>query len=88
MSGVDRRRGVGIFAILVGALLFLGMAVGLGRAVRGEDVSGFFVLPFLLTSALVCLGVGFHQLWGHRPRPENAEGPPPTPSSNGGPPPA
>jgi hypothetical protein len=88
MPGVDRRRSLGIFSLCVGALLFLGMAVGLGRAVRGEDVSAFFVLPFLLTGALVCLGVGFHQLWGHRPRPENPEDPPPAPSSNGGPPPA
>ena len=86
MPGVDRRRSLGIFSLLVGVLLFLGMAVGLGRAVRGEDVSGFFVLPFLLTCALVCLGVGFHQLWGHRSPPETPEGPPTIQSSNGGPP--
>ena len=52
---------------------------------RGEDVAAFFLTPFLLTAALVCLGVGFHQLWG-KPRPPE---PPPDrttgPSTDGGP---
>jgi hypothetical protein len=83
---VDRRRGVGAFALVAGVLLFIGMAVGLGRAVRGEDASAFFVVPFLLTAALVCLGVGFHSLWGHRPPPEDIEPRPPDQGGNGGPP--
>jgi len=82
---MERRRGLGIFSIVVGVLLFIGMAAGLGRAVRGEDVTAFFLTPFLLTAALVCLGVGFHQLWG-KPRPPE---PPPDrttgPSTDGGP---
>lgn len=86
MAGVDRRRGLGVFSVLVGVLLFLGMTMGLGRALRGEDVSGFFLAPFLLTGALVCLGVGFHQLWGHSPSTEGSEDTPVGPSRKGDPP--
>lgn len=82
---MERRRGLGIFSIVVGVVLFVGMAAGLGRAVRGEDVAAFFLTPFLLTAALVCLGVGFHQLWGHRRPPANPPDQPTGPSPNGGP---
>lgn len=82
-AGMDRRQGLGIFSVLVGVLLFLGMAMGLGRALRGEDVSGFFLAPFLLTGALVCLGVGFNQLWGRRAAPEEAMQSPREFSDNG-----
>jgi hypothetical protein len=82
---MERRRGLGIFSILVGLVFFVAMAFGLGRAVRGEDVTAFFFTPFLLTAALVCLGVGFHQLWGHRPPPETPPDRTDGPSANGGP---
>ncbi len=84
---MDRRRGLGVFAIVVGVLLFIGMGAGLKRAMQGEDVSAFLVIPFLLTAALVCLGVGFHLLWGHRAPPEGPGTAPPGPPPNGGPPP-
>ena len=83
---MERRQGLGVFAIVVGTLLLIGMGVGLGRAMRGEDVSAFFVTPFLLTAGLVCLGVGFHFLWGHRPPPQAPEEGPPARPSDGGPP--
>ena len=83
---MERRRSLGAFAVGVGVLLFIGMGWGLGRAVRGEDTSAFFVAPFLLTAALVCLGVGFHFLWGHRRPPEDPRVVPPGPLPNGGPP--
>ncbi len=83
---MDRRRGLGVFAIVVGVLLFIGMGVGLARAVQGQDATAFFVTPFLLTAALVCLGVGLHFLWGHRASPADPAEGPPKPSGNGGPP--
>lgn len=83
---MDRRRGLGVFAIVVGVLLFIGMGAGLSRAVQGEDPSAFFVIPFLLTAALVCLGVGLHLLWGHRAPPADAGVAPPGHPPNGGPP--
>lgn len=82
---MERRRGLGIFSIVVGVVLFVGMAAGLGRAVRGEDVAAFFLTPFLLTAALVCLGVGFHQLWGKPRPPEHPPDQTTGPSINGGP---
>ena len=81
---MERRRGLGVFAIVVGALLFIGMGVGLGRAVQGQDGTAFFVTPFLLTAALVCLAVGFHFLWGHRTSPADPADRPPEPSGDGG----
>ncbi len=83
---MERRRGLGTFAIVVGVLLFIGMGVGLGRAVQGQDATAFFVTPFLLTAALVCLGVGFHYLWGHRASPTDSADRPTEPSGDGGPP--
>ncbi len=83
---MNRRRGLGVFAIVVGVLLFLGMAAGVRRALGGEDVSAFLLVPFLLTGALVCLGVGFHFLWGHRAPPDDPTAPPATPSPDGRPP--
>lgn len=84
---MERRRSLGVFAIAFGVLLFIGMAAGLGRAVQEGDVSAFFLVPFLLTAALVCLGVGFHALWGHRAAPPE-ETPSRSPAShNGGSPP-
>lgn len=82
---MNRRRALGIFSVSVGALLLLAMGMGLGRALRGQDPSAFFVTPFLLTAGLVCLGVGFHQLWGRREPPEGPETPPPANSSDSGP---
>ncbi len=81
---MNRRRGLGTFAIVVSVLLFIGMGVGLGRALQWQDATAFFVTPFLLTAALVCLGVGFHFLWGHRASPADPADRPPEPSGNGG----
>jgi hypothetical protein len=72
-----RNQGVGVLALVVGLLLFLGMVSGLRQAVGGGDPSAFFVTPFLLTAALVCLGVGLHKLWGHRPPSADPADPPP-----------
>ena len=83
---MERRRGLGVFAIVVGVLLFVGLGVGLGRALQGQDATAFFVTPFLLTAALVCLGVGFHFLWGHRASPADPADRPPEPPGNGRPP--
>ena len=83
---MGRRQGLGVFAMVVGVLLFIGMGVGLGRAVQGQDATAFFVTPFLLTAALVCLGVGFHFLWGHRAPPEEPADPPAEDFGDGRPP--
>ena len=83
---METRRYLGVFAIMVGVLLFIGMGMGVGRAVRGEDVSAFFLTPFLLAAALVCLAVGFHQLWGRRERPGSREEDLPGRSTDGRPP--
>ena len=59
---MNRAAILGVLALVVGVLLLIGLVAGLGRAIGGEDPSAFFVTPFLLTAALVCLGVGLHKL--------------------------
>jgi len=72
-----RDTGLGVLALAVGVLLLAGMVVGLRSAVGGGDPSAFFVTPFLLTAALVCLGVGLHRLRGaRRPPQEPSDGAP------------